>query len=602
MASRANSKERKGLAQVEWANNSRRRGTACTVLLLVLLALVGTGLLSTSCGGTATPTSAIGTDTTPPPVPEAISPASSAYVSIRTPTFAWSQVTDPTGISYTVEINWNQEFTSPFLEKKGVVNPEYTLQPGESLSDGSFWWRVKAVDGAGNQSLWASSLGITIDTKASESPAIVSPLRGAMVFRSTPKLDWSDVMDPSGIIYVLEIHKSADFASLILKKEGLTTSQYVLSQGEALEPGIYFWRVKTVDGAGNSSGWASASFTLTPALNAPSIPHTTEGRTDCLACHDSLGPWPAPASHKGRGNAVCQICHQPGLEDPPVIAHSLENRLVCDVCHSPKGMAPLPESHRDRTVKMCIMCHSPSQANPPVGPHTTQGREACASCHGPGKLVGQLPSSHAGRTDQMCLGCHTVSTTPPPLIAHSIQEREACTACHAKGALVPLPASHDGRSSKVCAGCHDVSPVTPPSISHSIVGRQQCTQCHAQGKIAPLAVSHQGRTEAMCTVCHEVSKVTPPKIAHSVQGREACTVCHSPNGFATLPASHNGRTQETCQFCHTEFQEVPPLPHPLIGNSDCIRCHAPGKAETELPPSHIGRTQVMCLACHEANL
>lgn len=64
----------------------------------------------------------------------------------------------------------------------------------------------------------------------------------------------------------------------------------------------------------------TATFTPTPspppteaAGSIPTIPHTLEGRDDCLLCHapDSVVK-PAPADHAGRTNESCQACHKPG--------------------------------------------------------------------------------------------------------------------------------------------------------------------------------------------------------------------------------------------------------------------------------------------------
>ena len=43
----------------------------------------------------------------------------------------------------------------------------------------------------------------------------------------------------------------------------------------------------------------------------PAIPHTLEGRDDCLMCHAENGIKPYPADHSGRTNDVCLTCHQP---------------------------------------------------------------------------------------------------------------------------------------------------------------------------------------------------------------------------------------------------------------------------------------------------
>lgn len=43
---------------------------------------------------------------------------------------------------------------------------------------------------------------------------------------------------------------------------------------------------------------------------APLIPHTLRGRENCLLCHGPRGARPAPATHAGRANDGCQVCHR----------------------------------------------------------------------------------------------------------------------------------------------------------------------------------------------------------------------------------------------------------------------------------------------------
>ncbi|MBI4233920.1 MAG: hypothetical protein HY686_05705 [Chloroflexi bacterium] len=224
------------------------------------------------------------------------------------------------------------------------------------MPDGSYWWRVKAVDGAGNESPWAGS-GIIIDTHPSAAPQILAPRRGEIVPDGTPTFDWSTVLDPSGVTYSLEAHEDKEFTLAVLVKERLSSSHYALSREDALPPKTYYWRVRAVDGAGNKRPWMTSSFTLSASPIGPYITHTAEGRGDCLACHNLAGLWPVPDTHQDRINETCQICHQPVPGGPPGIEHPLEGRIQCDTCHAVRALAPLPESHQMRTPKTCLMCH-----------------------------------------------------------------------------------------------------------------------------------------------------------------------------------------------------------------------------------------------------
>lgn len=50
-----------------------------------------------------------------------------------------------------------------------------------------------------------------------------------------------------------------------------------------------------------------------PAGEPKAIPHTLEGRDNCLMCHETGigGAKAIPADHAGRTNATCTTCHKP---------------------------------------------------------------------------------------------------------------------------------------------------------------------------------------------------------------------------------------------------------------------------------------------------
>jgi hypothetical protein len=67
---------------------------------------------------------------------------------------------------------------------------------------------------------------------------------------------WNGVSDPSGITYTLEISRNVNFDQFEagMQRTGLLETSYA----SILEPGMYYWRVKAVDGAGNESYWGYA--------------------------------------------------------------------------------------------------------------------------------------------------------------------------------------------------------------------------------------------------------------------------------------------------------------------------------------------------------
>ncbi len=98
-------------------------------------------------------------ESTPPPTPRPLSPEAGSRLGIIGKTvvsFDWEEVTDPSGVYYTLEISPTSDFSGVVLRKDELSASEYTLSKKEALSRGKYYWRVKAADGAGNQSEWAT--------------------------------------------------------------------------------------------------------------------------------------------------------------------------------------------------------------------------------------------------------------------------------------------------------------------------------------------------------------------------------------------------------------------------------------------------------------
>jgi len=143
-----------------------------------------------------------------------------------------------------------------------------------SKADGSFSYTFKAPKSApGKHTITATdgtnSLEVTFWME-STAPAIPQPLKPEFLPESPLKperpitFDWADVNDPSGVTYTLQIAKDKNFTTVALQKEGLTKSEYIMTEAEdeglesTKKEAPYWWRVKATDGAGNMSGWTGA--------------------------------------------------------------------------------------------------------------------------------------------------------------------------------------------------------------------------------------------------------------------------------------------------------------------------------------------------------
>ena len=205
-------------------------------------------------------------DTAPPPKTWLISPASGYCTNDTTPSFEWGEASDASGVTYRLQIDDNDEFSSPCVNMHGVAKPQYTPTEYLALVNGDYYWRVCAVDGVGQESAWTAGRFFTVNTGPPPRPWRVSPVSGFETDDTTPSFDWSDVCAPSGVSYWLQIAYDYGFSSLVLDASGLAVSEYTLTEGGALADGKYYWRICARDGLGRQSEW-TAGWSIT--INVP---------------------------------------------------------------------------------------------------------------------------------------------------------------------------------------------------------------------------------------------------------------------------------------------------------------------------------------------
>jgi predicted phage tail protein len=191
-----------------------------------------------------------------PQAPTLTLPVNGAAVNTSPPTLDWSDVTVPSGVTYQLQLDDNADFSSLVLTKVGLMTSTYTLTAGEAIPDDVYYWKVRAVDGAGSMSVWTSAWSLAVDTAAPPVPVLTYPSNGKVTNDSTPYLDWTTVTDSSGVTYQLQVDDNSDFSSPVVNKTGLTSSSCTVTT--VLSKRVYYWRVRAVDKAGNMSAWTRA--------------------------------------------------------------------------------------------------------------------------------------------------------------------------------------------------------------------------------------------------------------------------------------------------------------------------------------------------------
>jgi hypothetical protein len=79
----------------------------------------------------------------------------------RATTFDWDDVIDPSGVTYDFQLSTDSSFNELLYDEKGLTDSEFSIDKANKLESVSkkepYYWRVKAVDGASNESDWTKS-------------------------------------------------------------------------------------------------------------------------------------------------------------------------------------------------------------------------------------------------------------------------------------------------------------------------------------------------------------------------------------------------------------------------------------------------------------
>ncbi|MBM4249468.1 MAG: hypothetical protein FJ149_08575 [Euryarchaeota archaeon] len=138
-----------------------------------------------------------------PFAPVLLSPADRGWSNLSLPEFVWSFETDSvpsTQSAYQLQLDDSPDMSSPLLDTT-ESSRDRNLTAGEPLPDGTYYWRVRAWNGAGDASPWSSISTFGID---SNPPSIESlTINEGAAFTSYRKVrlrvNASDAEDGSGL-------------------------------------------------------------------------------------------------------------------------------------------------------------------------------------------------------------------------------------------------------------------------------------------------------------------------------------------------------------------------------------------------------------------
>ncbi len=233
-----------------------------------------------------------------PNSPSSLGPVSrvnGSWTSSTTPSFSFSLSDSDSGeqVSYLLQIDDSSDFSSPVVEYTSALAPQgarsFTVGQGagsgsysagaelQTLSDGQYYWRVRAADSQGYTSAYntanGGSVAFGVDTTAPTTPVISI---SSITNDTTPQASWAAATDGgsglSGVQpYILSWSNSESFSPTVHSSDvvGLSASTF-----NTLTEGTWYFRLQSLDAVGNSSGYsyATVSIDLTPPSIAALTP------------------------------------------------------------------------------------------------------------------------------------------------------------------------------------------------------------------------------------------------------------------------------------------------------------------------------------------
>ncbi len=203
-------------------------------------------------------------DATAPTVPFLFSPGNGATLATNPALFTWSIPSDANGIGhYDIEIS-----DTGVIYQASPTLPQATV----SLPDGTFSWRVRAVDPYGNTSGWSVTWTFTkntgIETNPPTEPELQFPI-DTLATTDPATLSWLAATDDSGVDhYRIQVGTDAGFSTPLLDATTSTLSITIPS----LPTGTYYWRAKAIDIYNNVGSWSETwSFLITNSI-VPGVP------------------------------------------------------------------------------------------------------------------------------------------------------------------------------------------------------------------------------------------------------------------------------------------------------------------------------------------
>jgi hypothetical protein len=343
-------------------------------------------------------------DTTPPPAPEPQwPPVGSTYTAHHMGVaFDWNDVADASGIqAYHVQLSPNAEFRNDFQsEIEGWWEPwlpTSVMVKGFSISEtGDWWWRVQALDRAGNLGPWSPVRTITVNDPAPPpAPVLQSPPNNGRFAPGDVTFAWEAA--PRAKFYELQVDTSSSFSNANKTWiRAITTTRHTLSFTSERR---YFWRVRGTNDSLSAGPWSTIwSFEIKKGSPQAPVP-----------------PPAPPASTAAPGTGGTALASLTLNQDVAFGAGTVQGTVTLTAAAPPEGaVIPLASNWPDNAVvppSVTVPAGSTSAAFTVTTSSSTRFTQAYITGEYGGATQGYLINVYPEPTIQ--LNSFTVSTNTP---------------------------------------------------------------------------------------------------------------------------------------------------------------------------------------------
>ena len=187
------------------------------------------------------------------------------YIADNTPTLTFNLSDPDTGdqVRFRIQVDNNSDFSSPVVDSTSSLGSQgaRSFTVGTPLADGSYYWRVRATDGDGAASAYATanggSVAFRVDTTLPSAPG--TPLGTVAEGSRTPTWVWDTAIDTgSGLrsadTYLLQWSMDSTFTTGLFS---IYVDAATFTHTVDLEDGTWYLRAQAFDAVGNSSEFSA---------------------------------------------------------------------------------------------------------------------------------------------------------------------------------------------------------------------------------------------------------------------------------------------------------------------------------------------------------